>query len=223
MTNYKVSFQYSEYVYCTNIAIAENIQDVENHYKSRAWYHIEEATESDIKEAEKKGMPIIIIEHIEENQEDEEMEEKRTVEEIKEEIKAYFEENEEEFNEVIEDLDSWDGYLGDDRYYNMEELDELYSNTEPTEILTRAFYGFDEMYTDNDGYHPEPFNPNRDYFRYNAYGNLVSTDYKDYSDRLDMYFVDELIENAGQLYNIPEEVQALLDEIEEAEEAENIA
>jgi hypothetical protein len=74
------------------------------------------------------------------------------------------------------------------------------------------------MYTDNDGHHPEPFNPNRDYFRYNGYGNLVSTDCKDYTDRLDNYFIDAVIENAGQLYNIPEEVQELIDEIEELEE-----
>ena len=151
------------------------------------------------------------------------MEEIRTIEEIKEEIKAYFEENEEEFNEVIEDLDSYNGYLGDDRYYNMEDLDEFYHDTEPTEILTRAFYGHDADSWEL-GRHEEKiyqaFNPNREYFTYNGYGNLVSTNYKDYSDRLDMYFVDELIENAGQLYNIPEEVQELLDEIEEAEEAE---
>lgn len=222
MTKYRVTFQYSETIYCTNIAIAENIQDVENHYKTRAWYHIEEATDGDIREAERKGMPIITIEHIEETKEEKEednnMEERtRTIEEIKEEIRTYFEENEEEYNEVIEDLDSWNGYLGDDRYYNMEELDELYNDTEPTEILTRAFYGYDEMYTDNDGHHPEPFNPNRDYFRYNGYGNLVSTDCKDYTDRLDNYFIDAVIEHAGQLYNIPEEVQELIDEIEELE------
>lgn len=227
MTKYKVSFQYSEYIYCTNIAIAENIQDVEKHYSKYAWFNITEATDADIKEAERKGMPIITIEHIEENkeenQEENTMEERtKTVEEIKEEIKAYFEENEEEFNEVIEDLDSWNGYLGDDRYYNMETLADFYNGaeTDPIELLQRAFYGYDEMYTNENGGHPEAFNPNRDYFRYNGYGNLVSTDCKDYSDKLDMYFVDELIENAGQLYNIPEEVQELLDEIEEAEEAE---
>lgn len=152
-----------------------------------------------------------------ENQEGEEMEERRTTEEIKEEIKNYFEENEDDFNEVIEDLDSWNGYLGDNRYYNMEELDELYNGTEPTEILTRAFYGYDEMYTNEDGSHPEPFNPNRDYFRYNGYGNLVSTDIKDYSDHLDNYFIDAVIENAHNLYELPDEVQELLDELETIE------
>lgn len=41
-----------------------------------------------------------------------------------EKIKAYFEENEEIFNACIEELDSYNGYLGDDRYYPMDELDE---------------------------------------------------------------------------------------------------
>lgn len=70
MTKYKVSFQYSENIYCTNIAIAENIQDVENHYSKYAWFNITEATDGDIKEAERKGMPIITIEHQEEEKEE---------------------------------------------------------------------------------------------------------------------------------------------------------
>lgn len=219
MTKYRVTFQYSETIYCTNIAIAENIQDVENHYKARAWYHIEEATEGDIREAERKGMPIITIEHIEEEkEEDNNMEERtRTIEEIKEEIKAYFEENEEEYNEVIEDLDSYNGYLGDDRYYNMEDFDEYLTGLTPSEVLARTFYGGDDDTKDANGTRGE-FNPNREYFYYNGYGNLCSTDYKDYTCHLDNYFIDELIENAGQLYNIPEEVQELIDEIEELEE-----
>lgn len=143
------------------------------------------------------------------------MERKRI--EVIEAIMNYFKENEDDFNNVIEELDAWDGYLGDDRYYEMYELDELYNGTEPTEILTRAFYGYDEMYTDENGNHPEAFNPNRDYFRYNGYGNLVSTDIKDYSDHLDEYFVNELIENAGHLYEIPDEITELLEELEEIE------
>lgn len=163
----------------------------------------------------------VTIEHIEEK-ENEEMEERttRTIEEIKEEITTYFENNEEEYNEVIEELDSYNGYLGDDRYYYMEDLDEFYRDTEPTEILTRAFYGHDAD-SWKIGRHEEKiyqaFNPNRNYFTYNGYGNLISTDYKDYTDKLDNYFIDELIEYAGSLYNIPEEVQTLIDEIEEIE------
>lgn len=132
----------------------------------------------------------------------------------KEIIRNYFEENEDEFNEVIEDLDSYNGFLGDDRYSNMEELDELYSGSTPTEILTRAFYGYDEMYTDKDGNHTEEFNPNRDYFRFNGYGNLVSTDVKDYSDHLDDDFINEVIDNANFL-TLPTEIEEVIDSIED--------
>ena len=66
-----------------------------------------------------------------------------TKSEIKAKIMEFFEEHEDVFNEAIESLDSWDGYLGDDRYYPMEELDEFYRGSEPSEILMRAFFGYD--------------------------------------------------------------------------------
>ena len=58
---YRVSFQYSETTYCSNIAKALNRQDVENYYSEYPWYHIQEATESDLSEAARKGMPVIVI------------------------------------------------------------------------------------------------------------------------------------------------------------------
>lgn len=132
-----------------------------------------------------------------------------------EQIMKYFEENENEFVEAIEDLDSYNGYLGDDRYYSMEMLDEFYHDSEPTEILNRAYFGYSEDFTDKDGNHSEPFNPNADYFRFNGYGNLVSTNYKDYSDHLDHWFIESYIENSADLYGVPDEVQEIIDSIEE--------
>ena len=141
----------------------------------------------------------------------------RTNYEIKEAMKNYFENNEDEFIEVIEDLDSYNGYLGDDRYYNMDELDELLYGLTPSEVLARTFYGGDDDTKDRNGNRGE-FNPNRAYFYYNGYGNLCSTDYKDnYNYYLDDNFIDEVIENAGNLYNIPDEIQELLDELEEVD------
>ena len=133
-------------------------------------------------------------------------------------IISYFQENEEEFNTLIEELDSYNGYLGDDRYYNMEDLDEFYSGVEASEVLRRAFYGHDaETWTTDSHGEKEygAFNPNRNYFYYNGYGNLVSADYKDYSYKLDEWFVNEIIENAAQLDEIPAEVQEIIDSIEE--------
>lgn len=134
-------------------------------------------------------------------------------------IIEYFENNENIFNECIEELDSYNGYLGDDHYFEMEYLNEFYNSTEPLELLQRVYFGRDDdnWTTDNDGTKTYgEFNPNRNYFYYNGYGNLVSSDYKDYSYKLDHYFVDSLYENRQHLYCIDdnEELSILFDELE---------
>ena len=113
----------------------------------------------------------------------------------------YYKEHEEDFNHDIEELDSWNGILGDNRIEDMDHLDELYQGEEATEILRRAYYGYDY-----DSWHDEngervygKFNPIRDYFYFNGYGNLVSTDYKDYSDYLKLYYVQDIVDNYGHL------------------------
>lgn len=114
-----------------------------------------------------------------------------------------FESNEELFNQTIEELDGYNGYLGDDRYYEMDILSEFYSGTDPIDLLNRAFFGYDSesWYTDATGNKVYgSFNPNRSYFSYNGYGNLVSSDYKDYSMYLDDYFINAVIDNQDYLY-----------------------
>ena len=144
---------------------------------------------------------------------------KATVEKI---IK-FFEENEDIFNECVADLDSYNGYLGDDRYYSMDELNELYAGVEPMEVLYRAYYGHDaDTWTvDNNGNKVYgEFNPNRDYFKYNGYGNLISTDYIDYSDHLDQWVIESLSDNRYYINAIDDnnELRALFDELEEDDE-----
>lgn len=149
----------------------------------------------------------------------------RTPEEITADIIEYFENNEDIFNDCMEELDSYNGYLNDDRYFSMDELDELYNGTEPSELLRRAYYGYDaETYT-TDGSGNKicgAFNPNREYFRYNGYGNLVSSDYKDYSGQLDKYAIEAMDENRSYIDSIDndEELSALFDELEAAAEEE---
>lgn len=144
----------------------------------------------------------------------------RTKEMIINDIIAYFEKNEDVFNDCIEQLDGYNGYLGDDRYYSMDELDEFYRDSDPLEILRRAYYGRDDdtWTTDSDGNKTYgEFNPNRDYFRYNGYGNLVSTNYKDYSDHLDKYAIEAMGEDRYYIDSIEEnkELASLFDELEE--------
>ena len=60
---FNVSFQYSESVYCANIAHAESAEAVEKHYSEKyEWCKVSEATAADVEEAQRRGKPIIEIE-----------------------------------------------------------------------------------------------------------------------------------------------------------------
>lgn len=134
-----------------------------------------------------------------------------------------FTEDEELFNNCIEELDGYNGYLDDDRYFNMEKLNEFYRYSDPTELLERVYFGYDEddIIIDQWGeQHRKEFNPMHDYFRYNSYGNLVSTNYKDYSNHLDKYAIKAMNKDRYYIDSIEksEELTALFDELEAAEE-----
>ena len=140
---------------------------------------------------------------------------KKTIEKII----AYFEENEDIFNECIIQLDDYNGYLGDNRYNDMDLLNEIYSDIDPLEILSRAFFGHDEdnWHTDGSGNKIySEFNPNRDYYKYNGYGNLISTDYPDYSEYIDKYAIEEMSDNRHWVDAIEDndELNELFDELE---------
>jgi hypothetical protein len=138
------------------------------------------------------------------------------METIYKQLTELFEQDEELFNRTIEELDGWNGYLNDNRYYSMDELNEFFCNVEPLEMLSRAFYGYDECYhVDSSGNKIySEFNPNREYFSFNGYGNLVSSDYKDYSYLLDDYFIEALIDNKDNLY-LDDEILEIIDGAEE--------
>ena len=137
-----------------------------------------------------------------------------------EKIIEYFEENEGIFNDCIEELDDYNGYLGDNRYYLMGELDELLQGKSATDLLNMAFFGHDEDTHHTDSYgHREygAFNPNRDYFTFNGYGNLISTNYPDYSANLDSYCIMDMCEHRYYIDTIDQfpELSALFDDLEE--------
>lgn len=145
----------------------------------------------------------------------------RTKKEIRKELKDLFRDNEELFNETIEELDAYNGYLGDNRYFYMEDLTD-YINTSDlwSSLIYRMFYGRDDdsFYlnsSDNKVY--GKFNPNRDYFYFDAYGNLISSNYKNYSYYLDSFFIDELLVNYDFL-TLDADVEELLKELENANE-----
>ena len=93
----------------------------------------------------------------------------------------------------------------DDRIYYMSEFDELYcmDGKSPLDIIRDAFNG--------------SFYPNDDWFRWNGYGNLESTDCPEDWMELDE-IADYIVENDDALRN--DDIRDLMDEIEAENEEE---
>lgn len=92
---------------------------------------------------------------------------------------------------------------GCDEIFPMDMFDEIMNHNEPWEIARACYYG--------------KFCPAHDYFWFNGYGNLESSDYP-----TDNIYIDDIIDyierNGDALYN--DDIQAILDEYEETEENE---
>ena len=89
------------------------------------------------------------------------------------------------FVRACEELDSCNGFLGDARCFSMWEIDEFFSK--PSELLDRM----------------DDFDPSDDYFYYNGYGNVTTTNdvWDVYSDEHDADEVaEELVENYIHIY-----------------------
>ena len=83
-----------------------------------------------------------------------------------EKIRAYVENlSKGELVELLQHMNAYDGYFEDSVYYDMDNFEEFMSNYSPMEIAQRIYFG--------------DFNPNDDWFRFNAYGNLVSANWYD--------------------------------------------
>ena len=200
-------------IYSVNLIKAESQEQAIAYFKTLGNHEIVGCTESN--SSPKPGQPVHTVPDDWEAPE----ESARTTEEITAEIIEFFKNNDDIFTRCIEELDAYNGYLGDDRYYYMEDLNEFYHDTDPIELLQRAFFGYDtDSWTTDSSGNKEygAFNPNREYFTYNGYGNLVSADYKDYSTFLDEYTIEEMSENRRYIDTIEgyDELAALFDELE---------
>lgn len=87
----------------------------------------------------------------------------------------------------------------DDMIYSMDEFDELMEGRSPHEIARMVFYGHD-------------FNPNYDWFWFNGYGNLESSDYTNQYCPIDLDAIAEEDEDEDE----DEEVDET--EVEDTEE-----
>ena len=124
-------------------------------------------------------------------------------------IKEYLLNNMEVTKEVVHYLNSWNSCLDYLEVCNMEDLDECLEGYEPSEIINMIFYG--------DG----TFNPNCDYFKFDAYGNLESLDEYDLEVEYKLYIdeiVEALLENMDNIDIFDDELQDMLDKIREEKE-----
>ena len=94
-------------------------------------------------------------------------------------IDTFMDDSKEVFR-AMNDIDSYDGVLGDDRYYPMMDIDELLGDKRPSEVLELLAYGF--SYDD-------------DFFKWNVNG-LSSTSSPDYVDDLGYNYCKDIILDA---------------------------
>ena len=88
---------------------------------------------------------------------------------------------------LLQHMNSYDGCFEEANYYDMDEFDEFMANYTPMEIAQMIFYG-------------DEFNPNDEYFRFNAYGNLESADWHDVvAEAEDL--VDDIINHLVNCYS----------------------
>ena len=96
--------------------------------------------------------------------------------------KELLEDDEDVFVEACEELDNWDGFLGDSRCMEMDMIDEFFEK--PSDLL-------DKM--DN-------FNYDNEYFYFSAYGYVNTTDDK-YSVYSDDFSADDVLDALIDNYN----------------------
>lgn len=214
MAQFRVSFQYSEFVYGTNIAIAECRDDVEAYYSEYEWCSVKEATEYDMIEAERKGMPVVTIEHETEPAEAAEEKETETMmyAEMVEKALDMLNNNDDLFVEMVNELDSWDGFADGFRAYPMWELDDLFCDCKVSDFLQKLAPGFDF----------------RDEYMVDTIYGLDSTNdiAALYRDNVDVgELLDNVIDNYNHLYFSDSVFEALVNDIanysEDQEPAEN--
>jgi len=108
----------------------------------------------------------------------------------------------EEIRKAIANLDDseivalWNDYCMETNRYD----DEIMDTDTLSEYMTNdngdPFYWVNRFYFGSDDYGDGSANPNRDYFVFNGYGNIVSFDYiyNSYSDEFNHIDIDDLID-----------------------------
>ena len=98
-------------------------------------------------------------------------------------LESYLLDNMDVTGYMVREINAWGGYLEHLEYFDMEEFDLVLEGYTPSEVANRIFYG--------------DFNPNDEYFRFNAYANLESAnewdieeEYRDNISEIASYIVE---------------------------------
>ena len=98
-------------------------------------------------------------------------------------LESYLLDNMDVTGYMVREINAWGGCLEHLEYFDMEEFDLVLEGYTPSEVANRIFYG--------------DFNPNDEYFRFNAYANLESAnewdieeEYRDYISEIASYIVE---------------------------------
>ena len=92
-----------------------------------------------------------------------------------------------ELVELLQHMNGYDGCFDDCVYYDMAGFDEFMDGYTPMEIAQKIFFSGD-------------FNPNHDFFRFNAYGNLESALWSDVELEAES-LKDEIIDHLVNYYD----------------------
>lgn len=112
---------------------------------------------------------------------------------------------------MVSEVNSWDNSLEHLEYFSMDDFNDFMDGFSPMDIANRIHFG--------------DFNPNHEYFKFNAYANLESATDWMIEDELNWYKEDivkrfiELYED-GHVDSWHQEVLDILDSEEEEEEEE---
>lgn len=90
----------------------------------------------------------------------------------------------EQLAEMVQEVNSWDSSLEDFDYIEMEQLDELLINVEPTEVLRMAHFG--------------DFNWSDGLVKIDVYGNLESISFYEFQSVLESNY-NEIVERYNEL------------------------
>lgn len=108
--------------------------------------------------------------------------------------------------DIVEELDDLVNFLEQDRWWSMSEFENVLGDIGIRDLAERCYWGKDLDACDN----RTTFNPYRKYFRINAYGNLESSDVRDYSDWNDGILANDIAQYWGRINSVKGDSRLLL-------------